>query len=830
MTNHNSPFQFWNNFQKPTRNLYLFSLIILSISLIIFGLAYFRGLENVVHWDVLSELGEVPIILDQFKVGDETLSIPSKTFTITEQFVASPMAINTLGNYLFLGFFTIGFLLILSALSALKRFWYLIFMGSIILLIVTFNLGLVFNVLGNYINVLAIILYVGTSYFFHAFRPDIDIFKRFLTFFFITVLVAVCIQYFSKVNTPFLLLSSYRTSGAMLLSIGFIFIISYEIINGFLIISTSSKGSQQLFNFLIISFIYLTNVLLVFLYNNKIIDWNMIYLSPFLLLVISTILGIWGFRQRRNLSVEILDFEESGAFIYIGLGIITFATVALGFTTANDPMTEVFEDAITYSHLAMGVMFIVYVLLNFSTLFKDGLEVHKVVFKPYKYQLWFFRITALIMISGLLLTKDFFPVNQFSAAYYNALGDYYTHAKDYRVAESEYKFAAAHEPRNHKTNYALASLSLTQGDNETAGVYFRKASAKNPSPFDYEGLSRSLSDGDQFFNAIFVLKEGVQKFPKSGELQNNLAYLYNKSKLPDSTVIYYEMAIKNAKKTEVPASNLLAFWATNGKEKTITETLAKTEDIKYNSYQANKLALVNKAKAPSAPRGGTFDSDFVQHLLESKVPPLGVGGLSVADFSLLYNQSIHQKSNGKPLPLRRLAESEDNESLSEDLLFANAMQDYYQGDKLIALQNFQAWSLGDSTDKKGKYYGLLLNTLLKKEKSESIYPSDIKDPTGVGLKRYPLNENVVAKAIEIFNKNKQPEKGYDAVMKAIAWRKDSPKLYELYIIQALTIGMKDYASDGLAALQKLSPTDYQRFLPTYQAKLQSIEKAGVGFQ
>jgi hypothetical protein len=253
--------------------------------------------------------------------------------------------------------------------------------------------------------------------------------------------------------------------------------------------------------------------------------------------------------------------------------------------------------------------------------------------------------------------------------------------------------------------------------------------------------------------------------------------------------------------------------------------LNKTEEIQYNSFQANKLAL-----APLAPRGGTPDSDLVQ-LLGSKAPPLGAGGaLSVADFALIYNLSIHQKSKGKPLPLRRLSESEDNESLSEDLLFANALQDYYQGDKLIAFQNFQAWSLGDSTDKKGKYYALLLNTLLKKEKAESVFITDIKDPTGEGLKRYPLNENVVAKAVEIFNKNKQPEKAYDAVMKAIAWRKDSPKLYELYIIQALMIGMKDYAQDGLTTLQKLSPTDYQRFLPTYQAKLQSIEKAGVGFQ
>ncbi len=824
MTNNNSALQFWNNFQKPTKFLYLFSLNILAISLIIFGLAYFWGLENVIHWDVLSELGEVPIVLDQFKVGEETLSIPAKTFTVTEQFVASPMAINTIGNYLFLGLFMIGFILILSAITALRRFWYFIFIGSVILLIVTFNLGLVFNLSDNYINIGAIILYIGTSYFFHAFRPDIDILKRFFAFFFISILVGISIHYFSKVSNPFLLLSSYRTSGAMLLSVGFIFLISYEIVNGFLIISTSTKGTKQLFNFLIISFIYLVNVLLIFLYNNKTIDWNMIYLSPFLLLIISIILGIWGFRQRRNLSIEVMDFEESGAFIYVGLGIITLATCGLAFATGNDPMVEVFEDTVTYSHLAMGIMFLAYVILNFSSLFRDGLEVYKVVFKPFRYPIWMFRIMALIMVGGLLLFIDFFPTKQFSAASYNALGDYYATEKDYKFAEIEYKIASSYEPRNHKTNYALASLALTQGDNETAGVYFRKATAKNPSPFDYEGLSRSLSDGDQFFNAIFVLKEGVQKFPKSGELQNNLAYLYNKSKLPDSTLIYYDLAIKNAKKPEVPASNLLAFWANNLKEKEINEVLSNTEDIKYNSFQANKLAL-----APPAPDGGATDPNN-RTKFDDVTPPSGAGGLSVSDFALIYNLSLRQKSNGKSLPLRRLAESEDNESLSEDLLFANALQDYYQGDKLIAFQNFQAWSLGDSTDKKGKYYALLLNTLLKKEKAESVFITDIKDSTGQGLKRYPLNEKVIEKAVAIFNKNKQPEKAYDAISRAIAWRKDSPKLYELYIIQALNIGMKEYANEGLAILQKLSPTDYQRFLPTYQAKIQSIEKAGVGFK
>ncbi len=812
--------QFWKNWQKSSRNLYIFSLSILLFSILTLSFFYFKGLENVVHWDILSELGEVPIILDQFKVGSETLSLPTKTFTVTEQFVASPMAINFIGNYVFLGLLSFALVLLLSALSALPRFWYLVSMGLVIVFLVTFNLELLYNVANKYFTTALIVLFVGLSYFFHAFRPDIDIAKRFISFFFLTALIGLVIFFTAKVNHPFFLLASYRTAGAMLLSTAFIFLVAYEIVNGFLIISTSVKSTQSLQNFLLISLIYLVNVLLIFLHNNKIIDWEMIYLSPFLLIVLSSVLGIWGFKKRTESILDWLNFEKSGAFIYLSLAIFTIATCALAFATSNDPMIEVMEDAITYTHLAMGLMFLLYVLLNFFPLFKQTFEVHKVVFKPLRLPIWTFRVLAIILIAALLVLKGFFTVQQAFAAHYNALGDYYTAEKDYKFAEIEYKMALVYEYRNHKTNYALASLALLQGDNETAAVYFRKSLAKNPSVFAYEGLSRSFYDGEHFFDAMFTLKEGLQKFPKSGELQNNLAYLFNKSNVQDSTVLYYEMAVKNAQKSEVPASNLLAFWANNGKKTAIEELLQQSEDIQYNSYQANKLAMKNIIEKKFSE---LTDNDFAIDLSSDSV-------LNASNFAWIYNQTFYQKALGNNFDLRRFSELEENESLSEDLLFANVIQEYYKGDKLLTFQNLQAWAVGDSADKKGKYYHLLLNTFLKKEAVEKVNLAEIKDVIGVGLKQHPLNEAIVSKAVELLNKNRQPEKAYQVVLNAISWRKNSPMLYQLYIQQALTIGMKDYAEDGMKALQKLSPTDYQRFLPTYQAKLASIEKASAGFQ
>jgi Tfp pilus assembly protein PilF len=427
---------------------------------------------------------------------------------------------------------------------------------------------------------------------------------------------------------------------------------------------------------------------------------------------------------------------------------------------------------------------------------------------------------SIIVIAALLVLKGFFTVQQSFAAHYNALGDYYTAEKDYKFAEIEYKMALVYEYRNHKTNYALASLALLQGDNETAAVYFRKSLAKNPSVFAYEGLSRSFFDGEHFFDAMFTLKEGLLKFPKSGELQNNLAYLFNKSNVQDSTVLYYEMAVKNARKTEVPASNLLAFWASNGKKTTIEELLQKPENIRYNSYQANVFALKNIVEKKFSEN---TNNDFTIDLSSDSV-------LNASNFAWIYNQTFYQKALGKTFDLRRLSELEENESLSEDLLFANMIQEYYKGDKILTFQNLQAWAVGDSTDKKGKYYQLLLNTFLKKEATENVNLAEIKDVIGFGLKQHPLNESVVEKALDIFNENRQPEKAYQVILNAISWRKDSPLLYQLYIQQALTIGMKDYAEDGMKALQKLSPTDYQRFLPSYQAKLASIEKTSAGFQ
>ena len=81
-------------------------------------------------------------------------------------------------------------------------------------------------------------------------------------------------------------------------------------------------------------------------------------------------------------------------------------------------------------------------------------------------------------------------------------------------------------------------------------------------------------------------------FPKSGEFQNNLGYLYARTSVADSAYYYYKSATGLAGQTDVPESNLLAFYARNPNVLEADSTLTQRINESANeSYQANALAL-----------------------------------------------------------------------------------------------------------------------------------------------------------------------------------------------------------------------------------------------
>lgn len=811
-------FSFWTNWTKLNKIQLLFAVIPLLLAGCVLGFYYYNDLLNVVEWKVLSEQGDVSVILAQFKATNEVLSIPIKSYLVTGQFLASVMSPNIVASWIFVVGFAWAFALLLASITILPRFWYLVVMAFVVEIVVLFHWDLLLNISGSYLSMLIVFLLGGLSYYYHAFKLEVPFFIRFISFLLLTFAIGFAVSHFSSLPIPIMHFAAYLVGIGLLLTCVFIFYVSFEVVRGFLFITTTAQSPKSLLNFSVISLFYVGNLLLLYWYKNGTTNWDILYINPFLLLIISTFLGIWGVIQRGKSLGASIRLENGGVFGYISLATIALLTCAYAFATANDPLMEVFEDAIIYTHLVMGVLFLLYAIFNFLPLFRQGLNVYQVVFKPMSLPLSAIRIAGVLSVVALLSLKDFFIINQGKAAYYNALGDFYTASQDYQYAEIQYKIAATFEGRNHKTNYALASLAILQHDNETAALYFKKALAKNPSPFAYEGLARSFYDGDRFFDALFTLKEGVKRFPKSGELQNNLAYLYDKSRVLDSALIFYELAAKNAQNNAVPEANVLAFWAKNGKDKTIKELIQEEKQLDNDAYQANLLAL--KLKAGLEAEVTTYKTT------------LGDSALNVPNFSFLYNQAMFIKSKGEKTDFRALANRAENDQYAEDLEFAHAIQQYYKGDKQLTFEQLQAWATGDTTAKKNTYYGMLLNTLIKKESLSYLAVDKLstEDALGKAVEQAPLDAGLLAKICTVFNQQKHPEKAYQYVANALKWRKDNPTLYHLYILQALEIGMKEYAKDALLLLQKLSLTDYQRFLPQYQAKLALIEKQQQGFR
>lgn len=663
------------------RLTYLFSLITLLISLVLFAIAWAGGLGNVIHWDVLSELNELPVPFHTFSDGLLDYSVDGKAYAVSEQFVASGMQVRPVVATAFLTGICLAFVLLMSAITRFDRIRYLVSMAILILGLAFFRWEMleVPGLGGSYLFLLLTFLFGSVSYYFHAFRPDYPIVTRLSVFGLLTVIVAAILGALSPVKFPALVAVSYGIPVLMVFSIGFIFFIAAEIIAGLVWLTsvgrvdenelpTAQRRTLGIRNFLFISLLYLLNLLLIWLKNTKSIDWDVLAISPFILYTISVALGIWGFRRLTE-QQESFSFHDAGAYLYAGLALLTTFTITYAFATANDPLVEMFEDVIVYTHLAMGVFFALYTLINFWPIYEQNLPVYRVLYKPKRLELSLFRVAGVFGVVVLVASGGLITYRQSIAGYFNGLGDLYTATNEPQSANAFYQLALGQEFQNHKSNYALASLALAQNDRVTAAFYFQQALLKQPSPQDYAGLSQMYLQTDLFFEAIKALQRGIRAFPTSGELQNNLGYLYARTSVADSAYYYLKSATAYAGQTDVPKSNLLALYARNPKILAADSTLVtRTDESPYESYQANALALRL-----------TTGSDTTQPAqpvwLASE---LAQQGLSVGRFASLYNYTLARQDVDTLVRnvLQRLPLNPVNQDFTDDLLLARAVAEY----------------------------------------------------------------------------------------------------------------------------------------------------------
>lgn len=842
---------FWQNWSKTEKLICLCVLTVLLLSLALLGVYWYRGLDNVIHWDVLSELDEIPTITNSFSDGELKYTINGNAYLVKERFLASIMQTNTLATYVFLGLFIIGLNLLLAAFSALPRYW---FLGGMVVLagvFVTFRLENVFNITNQAGFLGAFAVFAGLAFYFNNYAIKASFIKRFTGFLLLTIITIGIIQYFSKISHPFLAIASYGLLSAIAFTVLFVLLISHEIVASLVWIVSNSgiRGKNSLNQFLIVSSIYLLNILLIYLERHKYIDWNILAISPIVLFVISTVLGIWGFRDVTEESNN-FNFRTIGAWLYSGLAIIATATISIAYATGNDPLIDALESFIITAHLVMGFAFFLYVVLNFIQAMQKGLPIHRILYRPQFLELSLFRLGALLGIVTVLSLKNFYTYYQASAGYYNIVADYYKASGDLSYAEAFYKEATHNDIRNHKSNYALASLAMEVNDKDNTGAFLKNALEKNPSPYAYAGLSKVLQEKEMFFDALFTMQAGVRSFPNNQQLLTNLAWLYEKTKVTDSTLLYLNRAKENCIDCDLADANLLAFRLKYG----------NGDSLKNEKANASASLLANQSASPNSKK----------EISASTIKLESDSALNVSQFALIYNLTTvaTAKAPFSGKDLQKIQQKADNQGFYEDLEFAIASQNYYRENKIEGLKQLTILA-NDSTRKKqlynqvvGMWYlqqGVFDKAIVHLERSgdkasveilqkqdfvvsipeyqqaqaeELLKNARTKADYDKALANSPLNPILISKTVDFYNtKLNKPSDAYTLVFNALQVNDNSAELWKLYVLQSLKMGVENYAEEGIEKLRLLiSATDYQAFLSTYQAQKALMEKNKVGFE
>ncbi|MCU0340683.1 MAG: hypothetical protein MUE30_12430 [Spirosomaceae bacterium] len=821
---------FWRHWTRPERFLYTTSLGLLAFGVL--ALLFFeqRGLQNSVQWDVLSELDEVAVRTDSMRVQKDSVQTAAtspaqtqyllgKSYLLREQFVPSLMTIPVWLIDGVLGLILVGIVLILSAVSALSRWQYVGAMAAFMATLAFSHVELL-QIFGttNPTGVGIILGVLGlTSYYIHAFRPDFSMPQRIFIFAGLVVALTLLFTFFSKNAFPAHTFLAHSLLPALVIAVVFVGWIAVEIIAGFVYVVTNPRtgfGKNSLLNFLFLSGLYLSMLVLLYLKITRRTDAAFWYISPYWLYAASVVLGVWGAMRRLE---NHLPFRAIGAWLYVGVALVSTAVMAFVHFSSNNPHIEVFEDAIVYGQLGIGAAFTIYIALNFWPLFQQGKAVYKVIFKPMRLlqsQMWLVGVAAVVVLMSL---NRFFTIDQVQAGHHNNLGDLSAATGEYKIAEQYYQMAVSEDYQNHKSGFGLASLALQQGDRSAAGAFFRQALYKDPTPQAYAGLARMMQDAGLFFDVIFTLRQAIETFPKSGELQNNLGALYATTNVADSTFYYFKLASQNAQNKAVTSANLLAFAAQSSLTATDLDDASLLNPSDYPSQEANRIALMQK-----------MNTKTDAQRLSIKFP--ADSALSVNYFAYLYNYAQYARDTTLSDLLQRLGNTGNNGTFYNELQVAQAYAEYGR-DKISALDVLAAQTVAD-TSKKTE---LARQTLLFWLTRESLSPANISTLTTAAdyqnaLRQHPLDVALLKKYVAFFNQQKQPQVAYQALLNAQRFRRDAPEIQKLYILQCLDMRLTEFATDGLNDLFSITnAADYEAFVKIYEARLAAIRQAQADF-
>ncbi|WP_345169321.1 hypothetical protein [Nibribacter koreensis] len=647
---------FWKNVDGGRRALYLLLLgaVLAAVGLGIYG--FYKGDQLVFPLERQAELFPAEAHLDEASPLLTPIRIEANAYLVSERYTVGAMQLPIWAVWAVLTGLALSLTFFWTLISSLKRLPFYIAVGLGMLWLSTFNLDLlgIFSETSRTLLLITLGVLGGTSYLFHSFLPQFSFTKRFLVFTLLVLGLGTAIFYASpfSVDLTAMHLVNYSTLGSIVASALFMILVGYENLHGLLWFNTQAQQPNRRFGlpqFLLISVLYLGNLVLLYLKQRRILDLDIVLLHPFLILLCSAVVGFWGLRQRQLVYSRFLRFDTEAAPIYLVLALLTFLNLGYAYLLANDATLNAYKNLVVLTHLAYGIPFLIYVLVNFGPLIKQKLRVYKVVYEPKRLQYYTVYLMGTVIMVVLLLHSSYAVQNQAMGGYYTYLGDLYRQTEALPLLAEQYYTEAADRSRtSQRARVSLVDM-YHQGGMRTLELRQLETLMENtPAPTHYLRYADLLTDQADLFTHLQLLRDGVKAFPEHGPLLNNMALLYGTTTFQDSAAQYLDLALTHAQDPEVVQANQLAFLLRHNFSAQAKEFAAKY-DGDYGPLLTNKLAIsfLLKQPVPATLPGTLQDSlltaqSFAGFYLKNLLPTVKADTSSIATIDRLLRQEVNQ--------------------------------------------------------------------------------------------------------------------------------------------------------------------------------------------
>ncbi|NME70421.1 hypothetical protein HHU12_20770 [Flammeovirga aprica JL-4] len=636
---------------------------------------FINDISERIGWSISGYVDAIKTPLFSFDKWKTAFSIQTDSFLVLEHFVGQNMELKPEYALIYGIFLIIGFSIFLSSISGLTRIWHGISFGVFALLIGTLhleNLQFLASIHDKAFTGIVLTVYICISFYFH-FNSKVSLFIRFITYFSVSSGIILLISTFAKDEYWYVESISYSFSSLTIITFLFILFLALCIPFGILYITTfknTGQGGDSLKHFYIFYIIYLLNLIYVYLNIFHNIDFGFYYFPPLLLFVVSTLIGLWLITQQDEIFGSITREDSILFWVYLGGSIVASSTYAYHLAQFDTAYVMAIEDAIVLCFIGFGFLLLFYISYNFYDIIKQNLPVYKIAFKPQNIDFLSTWGVGLLITCGLFYINNFSAYRSLWASYYNNLGDAeYFNGNTY-LAEERYGMSKMYSIWNLHSNYMLANIAQDNKREDMARLAYDKSSKNEGSQQSFIQMALIDFDNKKYLESIIALKKGLDKFPDSKEIHNNLGLVFYKIGEVDSALHYLDKGIQISNSdAPILESNYLAI-AALGKlpiddDSKYLKELSESTDL---NQTVNQLAYLNESEINST-------SPFFNNLVKDSI-------LNGNQISYIYNYSINTIGKETPYDLDAVIQEKLNSGLNlenkEQLLFASFVNHYNQ--------------------------------------------------------------------------------------------------------------------------------------------------------